>query len=69
MAVHYPVCSLAITFTTLQFSHYRTVLTKAVVPCQRVTESDLIGNTCANSGNYNQQVVGSESTELNFQLN
>jgi hypothetical protein len=33
------------------------------------TESDLIGNTYINAGSYNQQVVGSESTEFNFQLN
>lgn len=51
------------------FSLSDCVLSKAVVPCQRVTDSDLIGNTYINAGSYNQQVVGSESTELNFQLN
>jgi hypothetical protein len=51
------------------FSLLHCVLTKAVFPYQRVTESDLIGNTFINAGNYNQQVVGSESTELNFRLN
>lgn len=51
------------------FSLLYRVLTKAVFPCQKVTESDLIGNTFINAGNYNQQVVDSESTELNFQLN
>jgi hypothetical protein len=51
----------------LQLSHC--ALTKAVVPYQRVTESDLIGKTYIIAGSYNQQLVGTENTELNFQCN
>jgi hypothetical protein len=51
------------------FSLSHCALTKAVVQCQRVTESDLIGNIYINAGSYNQQVVGSENTELNLELN